>query len=132
MNVSFYLKIPYKYNGRDETGIDCWGLVLLFYKREFRVKLSDYKHGTKSYNELGNFISRQVASNGEFAPVKFLKFGDLLLIKNNSEVVNHIAVYIGENRILHALDGVGVVVSKLHLWKSKASMFLRYRGIHAD
>lgn len=36
-----YVGIPYKPMGRDQRGIDCWGLVMMVYRDWFGVELPD-------------------------------------------------------------------------------------------
>jgi len=129
MDLSFYLQIPYKYNGRNINGIDCWGLVLLFYKREFGIDIIDYKHNTDSYSELNDFIEIIAINNEQFTRVDDLKFGDLLLIKNQSETINHIGIYLGDNKFIHAIDKIGVAISKIHIWRPKIAMFMRHKEL---
>ena len=41
MQCSDYIGIPYKERGRDITGLDCWGLVHMYYN-DMGVTVPDY------------------------------------------------------------------------------------------
>jgi cell wall-associated NlpC family hydrolase len=42
MDISRYIGIPHRVRGRDESALDCWGLIHLFYKNELGIELPDY------------------------------------------------------------------------------------------
>lgn len=44
-----YVGIPYKPGGRDMNGLDCWGLVLLFFREQLAITLPDWE---KSLNDI--------------------------------------------------------------------------------
>ncbi|HEX2250333.1 MAG TPA: C40 family peptidase [Gemmatimonadales bacterium] len=93
-----YLGTRYRYGGETPAvGFDCSGFVQYVYGR----------HGV----ELPR-TSRLQAAAGESLPLEVaaLKPGDLLLFASNGRGVNHVAIYVGENRILHSSAGAGGVV----------------------
>ncbi|MDF3030795.1 MAG: putative lipoprotein [Moraxellaceae bacterium] len=96
---------PYKFGGTTpETGFDCSGLVQYILGLSSPVTLP--RNSDDMYRE---GVGRKVA-------LKELKAGDLLFFKvgSKSQRVNHVAVYIGEDRFVHAPSQGGFVrVDKL-------------------
>jgi cell wall-associated NlpC family hydrolase len=93
-----YLGTHYRYGGESPTsGFDCSGFVQYVYGRQ-GIKLPR--------------TSRQQASAGKAVPlgVESLQPGDLLLFASTGTTVNHVAIYAGNNRILHSSAGAGGVV----------------------
>ena len=93
-----YLGTRYRYGGESPAlGFDCSGFVQYVYGR----------HGV----ELPR-TSRLQASSGTSVPldVASLRPGDLLLFASTGAQVNHVAIYAGDNRILHSSAGAGGVV----------------------
>lgn len=83
---------PYKYGGNSpETGFDCSGLV------KYVLGLTSTINLPRSSAEMyGDRYGRRIE-------VDELKAGDLLFFRiGKSKRVNHVAVYIGENRFVHA------------------------------
>jgi cell wall-associated NlpC family hydrolase len=88
----------YRYGGETPgAGFDCSGLVQYVFGR----------HGV----ELPR-TSRQQAHAGKALPrgVTSLQPGDLLLFSSKGGGVDHVAIYAGNNRILHSSAGAGGVV----------------------
>ena len=88
----------YRYGGESpSTGFDCSGFVQYVFAR----------HGV----ELPR-TSRLQAHAGEALPldVASLEPGDLLLFASRGTEVNHVAIYLGNNRMLHSSAGAGGVV----------------------
>jgi peptidoglycan DL-endopeptidase LytE len=93
-----YLGTRYRYGGESPAaGFDCSGFVQYVFGR----------HGV----ELPR-TSRLQASAGRSLPldVAALQPGDLLLFASRGAGVNHVAIYVGDNRILHSTAGAGRVV----------------------
>lgn len=79
---------PYVWGGTSLTkGADCSGFVLSVYKK-FGVSLP---HHSGSQANSGTKIS-----SGDLAP------GDLIFYANSSGTINHVALYIGGGRVVHA------------------------------
>lgn len=85
---------------------DCYSLLADFYEREFGIKLRHFVElrisnwWNRGYDILGdNWASQgfKVVTDGEF------KHGDVLLIAMDSDVANHVAIYVTGDIILHHL-----------------------------
>ncbi len=93
-----YVGTRYQYGGESPlAGFDCSGFVQYVFGR----------HGV----ELPR-TSRLQATAGTSLPldVAALQPGDLLLFASTGTRVNHVAIYVGNNRILHSSAGAGGVV----------------------
>jgi cell wall-associated NlpC family hydrolase len=94
-----YLGTHYLYGGSSpDTGFDCSGFVQYVFARN-GVELPR--------------TSRLQASAGIALPddVTSLRPGDLMLFSSKGRGVDHVAIYVGNNRMLHSSAGAGGVVS---------------------
>ncbi len=93
-----YVGTHYSYGGESPAaGFDCSGFVQYVFGRH-EVDLPR--------------TSRLQASAGSSLPLEVaaLQPGDLLLFASTGAGVNHVAIYVGDNRILHSSAGAGGVV----------------------
>ena len=93
-----YLGTRYRYGGETPSaGFDCSGFVQYVFGR----------HGVALPR-----TSRQQASAGRALPDDraSLQPGDLMLFSSRGVRVDHVAIYVGNNRILHSSAGAGGVV----------------------
>jgi cell wall-associated NlpC family hydrolase len=93
-----YVGTRYSYGGESPAaGFDCSGFVQYVFGR----------HGVDLPR-----TSRLQASAGTSLPLEVaaLQPGDLLLFASTGAGVNHVAIYVGDNRILHSSAGAGGVV----------------------
>ena len=92
--------IPFTDHGRDFTGWDCWGLVVLAYRECFGIELPGYEHiSALSSREAGELINTQkklwteVMDNQE-------RPGDVLVIREGTWPC-HVAIVVKEGLMLH-------------------------------
>lgn len=90
---------PYVWGGTSLTkGADCSGFVLSVYKK-FGVKLPHY---SVSQSNSGTKISRDE-----------LQAGDLIFYADSSGTINHVAIYLGNDQVIHASNPKsGIKISK--------------------
>ena len=81
--------------GRD--GLDCSGLVKKLYNEVFGTHL---KGGSRDIFRMTNEIL-----------VEELKEADLIFFKINSNQINHIGIYLGNNKFVHSSSVSGVVIN---------------------
>jgi cell wall-associated NlpC family hydrolase len=93
-----YRGVRYAYGGtKPGVGFDCSGFVQYVFGR----------HGVSLPR-----TSRQQASAGQALPpaLTALRPGDLMLFSSEGRGVDHVAIYVGDNRIIHSSAGAGRVV----------------------
>lgn len=91
--------VPYKYGGKDKSGVDCSSLTSMLLRQVFAVNVSGSAQGL--YDQC-----RQIE-------VSDLKQGDLVFFKIESKKVSHVGVYITNNRFVHATTKKGVMINDL-------------------
>jgi peptidoglycan DL-endopeptidase CwlO len=92
-----YLGVRYRYGGETPAaGFDCSGFV-------------QYVFGRNGVNLPRT--SRQQATAGRALAARVdLKPGDLMLFSSRGGRIDHVAIYVGNNRMLHSSAGAGKVV----------------------
>ena len=93
-----YLGTRYRYGGTSIRGIDCSGLVYAVYNKVMKVDMPRTAYGLYD-------ISTRVKT-----PLP----GDLVFFKIRSLVVNHVGIYLGDNKMVHASSRAGVCVVSLN------------------
>lgn len=97
-----YVGVPYRYGGNDRNGLDCSGLVCRVYLDVAHFKLP------RNSAEQGEFC-REISKSK-------LRAGDLLFFtgkRGGRGRVNHVAMYIGHGKMVHASSSRGVIISSI-------------------
>ncbi len=121
---------PYKEHGRDQGGIDCFGLYLLF-AREMGKKAEDFQY-RKEWADDG--LNRLIEGYHQYAfriSRESLKSGDVILFKWHRTVINHMGIYLGAGRFIHCTER-GVIQGHLNQqpFNRRAHSFYRLKDDH--
>ncbi len=93
------LGTAYRWGGTALDGFDCSGFVQYLYEDSFQLLMPR--------------TSSDMATLGKVVPRKQLKPGDLVFFSNGGKTIDHVGVYIGENRFAHVSTSSGVRVDRL-------------------
>ena len=120
LEVKSYMGVPYKFNGTTRSGIDCSGLI---WKGLRATGYNGERLNAQSLAQSGRLIANKSS----------LRPGDLVCFTNTTganKLVQHIAVYVGNNQFLHApSSGKNVMLSDINdrfYWGNKFIFGVRY------
>lgn len=103
-----WLGVPYLYGGNSPSGTDCSGLVCMAFEKGAGMKLPR--------------SSREQAKYSHSISLDKIEPGDLVFFVSRAggDRINHVAIYIGDNSIIHATTSRGVAITRLddNYWRS--------------
>lgn len=84
---------------------DCYSIIRDYYKDEFQIFIPDFDREYEWWLRGGNLYLENFENAG-FYEISFeeLRPGDVLLMQIRSNVINHGAIYLGDDKILHHLN----------------------------
>jgi cell wall-associated NlpC family hydrolase len=86
--------------------VDCYSLCRDWYNRELGLNLHDYDRRDQFWLRGENLYLDNFAKEGFYPiPVEDLQYGDAILMQLESPLPNHAAIYLGNQLILHHLQG---------------------------
>ena len=84
--------------------LDCYSLVIDWYKRERKIELPDFERREEWWNKGDNLYLDNFEKAGFYAiDPKDIQKGDVILMQIHSKTVNHAAIYLGNGVMLHHL-----------------------------
>jgi sulfur carrier protein ThiS len=126
MKYDKYIGLPYKEKGRDITGVDCWGLVCLYYRDELGIELPSYQEEYNSPDD-PNVIRAISLYKDSWELTTTPSEGDVVLFNIYGEP-RHIGVYLGNNRFIHSREGSDSVIDSIASprWASRIEGTYKY------
>jgi len=123
-----FLGLQFKHQGRDWNGVDCWGLVILYYKEVLGIELPDWDYEPDWSKRGGNFFIEK--NNGIGVRVKRPKKNDVVLfyIDKNTKVPNHAGIVtdtFAKFMIQAGKSGVCSACYEAPIWKNRLEGFYR-------
>ena len=91
---------PYSFGNKTKNGIDCSGFTQIIYKEIYTVDLP------RRSKDMGELVKRKYTKDLEEGDLVFFSFGD-------SNEINHVGVYLHNNKFVHASTKKGVIISDL-------------------
>ncbi|MBO4564226.1 MAG: C40 family peptidase [Bacteroidaceae bacterium] len=101
---SKWLGVPYKYAGNTKSGVDCSGFTSAIYKTVYNKQL--HRRSVDQYTQDCRHANRTALSSGDL--VFFATSGS-----KTTENINHVGIYLKNNKFIHASSSRGVVVDDL-------------------
>jgi proteasome lid subunit RPN8/RPN11 len=80
---------------------DCWTLMQDYYQQELAIILPDFEYEERFWEKGKNYYMEKHKLAGFEQVMGEMQLHDVLLMQINSRVVNHAAIYVGNNKILH-------------------------------
>jgi proteasome lid subunit RPN8/RPN11 len=86
--------------------VDCYSLCRDWYKAEFGLDLKDYERRDNFWLRNENLYLDNFSNEGfRKVPLEDLQYGDAILMNLVSPLPNHAAIYLGDQLILHHVQG---------------------------
>lgn len=95
-----WLGTPYKYGGTSKKGADCSGFVMTIFKNSLDIDIP------RVSRDQGTFC--RTIKKDELIP------GDLVFFASKG-TIDHVGLYVGENKMVHASSSQGVVICDLSM-----------------
>ena len=128
MNYNELIGIPFKENGNDSTGIDCFNLMRKAFK-EHGINVPSTNISVCACQEASDKeIYSNLANSWEQLKVPENPCG-VLISSTNPNFANHIGVFIGDNRILHITFNTNSIIERMFpKYKHRIIGFYKYIG----
>jgi len=128
-----YIGLPFAKQGRSRQGVDCWGLVYIFYKEVFGIELPTYTDAyTDPMNrqEVQNAFEDHAADLWNKIPPADAQPGDCILFSIHTRPI-HVGIMIDAIRFLHVQEGIDSVIERItsERWNKRIEGVYRLRSL---
>lgn len=128
-NLYDLIGIPFKDKGRDYSGYDCMGLAVTAHKN-LGVDIPDFLIDSDSDSEINKKFIEQLFSDS-WERIEKPEVPCIVVFGFNQQdrnMVTHVGTYIGDNKILHTLEGKSSSLVDINhpFFKNKILGFYKY------
>lgn len=109
--IAEWIGVPHVYNGRDKRGVDCYGLVWLYYRDVLGLMMPDWYCADSSKLWVMRFMDKEVRDR--LVVIDKPEDNCIAVIKRNS-ISNHIGVIYGDG-FFHCLENTSVVYQPIRM-----------------
>jgi len=125
-SIKDLIGIQWKEKGRDWEGLDCYGLLLLYFKHFKGILLPDYQYESNWCKQGKDYFLDEYPKL--WKKIKVPVKDSVLLFRGYNGMVDHTGIYIGKNFFIHSIKNIGVLKSRLTRWKPKLYGVFQYEG----
>lgn len=124
-----YINIPFRCDGRDRSGCDCYGLVCLVYRERLSIELPDYKgvFTDQSIDTLRCVAKIMTEEREKWQKVTSPQEYDMVMLRTG-RYTWHVGIVIDNRRMLHVMTGINSVVEDYtgRYWGNRVEEFRRW------
>lgn len=125
-----YIGIPFVEKGRDENGLDCYGLLQLVFKQERGIILRDYLEVYDNVNDkeiLKAAIESGRLENDNWIEPPWPSMFDVIILRMRGVPI-HLGIVTKPGHMLHCAKDINTVHEKYNsmLWKNRIVGFNRW------
>ena len=117
-SIDNYIGAPWKIHGRTPAGIDCYGLLIVYYRLVLNIELPDFIYD--DVNEKQRLIALHRTN---WIQVKEPEEHCAVLMTRRDEPW-HIGIYLVGDKILHARRDIGVVIEPIANCRKMSSYYV--------
>jgi len=126
-----YIEIPFKPDGTDRAGIDCYHLVCLVYRERLGITLPDYAGIFTDQSPVTlRKVARVMAKGREkWQRVDTPREYDMVMLRTGAYTW-HVGIVIDRRQMLHVMHGIDSCIEEytgLH-WRNRIVEFRRWPG----
>lgn len=108
--------------------LDCYALIRDWYRETLGIELMDFDREEKWW-EKGFDLYEDNFKKAGFERVEGIARGDVILMQFNSKVINHAAIYMGNDVMLHhVMNRLSYQETYSGFWKKITRFVIRYKG----
>lgn len=130
IDISKYLGIPFEHRRAEWGGVDCYGLVRLFYRSEFKIEIPDYEYSENWCKQGFDWIQKYFKENWVRINTP-IRYGIVGFRLPGYHVEHHVGIVLYDLAMfLHSPLNMPVCVSNLNTkaWKRAVSNYYEIKG----